>query len=408
MPIFAYRAASLGNDPLEGRLEALSKEAAAVELQRRGLVPIRIEAASVPEIPAKRAPRRQSAGDAELAHFLRNLATLTDAGMPVDQALGSIADSSAKGGRRKRPIKALAANLRDGIRKGLGIADALNASGYAMPSYVSGMVRAGEVSGALPEVLAELAGFMERSLATTSQIRSALIYPILLLALSFGSIILFLTVILPQFAPLFASDLDRIPAITRFFLDLSHGFQQYGWLAALALLALLIGLRTAGQSRKIAVRFDRLVLRLPIIGELVRQAETARFARTLGVLLRNGVQLLPALGTVQETIGNSAIRQAVASMRESLRAGNGLATPMASAGIFPAIAEELTAVGERAGKLDQMLVKLADILDASVAETTKRLLTLLVPLLTLGSAGIIAVVVGSIFTALFSVYDLTF
>lgn len=407
MPVFHYRAASLSSGTVDGELDAASHHAAIEELQRRGLVPIRVRAGR------QEARRSWSFGGGktvkreELARILRGLATLLDAGMPLDAALESLARRGAS-----RQAAALVETAREGVRQGRTFADALAAAGEAgagaVPNYVVTVVRAGEAAGALGEVLDELAGFLERSLAVETQVRSALIYPMLLLLLSVVSIIVFLTVVLPQFAPLFAGRQDELPALTAFFLELSEGFQQYAWVAIVVLLAVLVALRLARGSPRLAALRDRLVLRLPLFGDLVRQSETARLARTLGVLLHNGVKALPALGITQETTSNVVMRDAVEAMRKSLRAGKGLAAPMAETGAFPAIAEQLVDIGERSGKLDRMLLKLAEILEASSTETTKRLLTLLVPVLTLGSAAIIGLVVYSVFTALFSVYDAAF
>ena len=413
MALFHYRAASVGSETVDGHLEAASPEAVVAELQKRGYVPIRVQPAGTAS--GRRGGgtaqargwlfgrRRGGAGAVELASLMRALATLVDAGLSLDEALASLAE------RGESPaVRDLVERTRTHLREGRDFGDALMAADPGLPPYVASLIRAGEVGGAMAEVLDELASFMEKSLAVAAQIRSALIYPILLLLLSIGSILVFLTVVLPQFATLFDDNRDALPALTAFFLDLGSGFETHGWLVIAALVLFLLVLRLARGSAAASALGDRLLSRLPFIGDLRCKSQAARFARTLGVLLRNGVSALPALEIVEGTMTSPGMRAAVGEMRESLRAGTGLATPMESSGEFPYLACRLTAVGERSGTLDRMLTKIADILDVETAETTKRLLAVLVPVLTLGSAGLIALVVGSIFSALLTVYDIAF
>jgi general secretion pathway protein F len=398
--LFAYRAVAANGEVVEGELDAPSRDAAVERLRRRGLLPIRVDAGGRSRRTRGRrpwgAPSRR-----DVTVLTRELATLLEAGLTLDAALGVLS-----GLAHAQPVRRLILQLRDEIRGGSFFADALANARGAFPSYYLGMVRAGEAGGSLDRVLRQVADLMEDEQRVREQIRSALVYPILLLVMCVGAIAIFVMVVLPQFEPLFADSGIELPVITRFLMSLHTTINERGWLIILALFALLLLLRVARGSEAVALAQDSLRLRLPLFGPLVAKTETARLARTLSVLLRNGVPVLAALGIARQTLGNRVLSDALARTQQALEAGGGLAEPLAATGRFPPLAVHLVTVGERSGRLDEMLGRLAQILEREAMETTGRLLTLLVPVLTIATAVVIALVIGSILSALLSVYDI--
>jgi general secretion pathway protein F len=237
-------------------------------------------------------------------------------------------------------------------------------------------------------------------------VRSALIYPAILLVMAGLSIVVLLTLVVPEFQPLFEDAGEALPLATRVLVAVGGVFERWFWLMALVAIALVLFVRHRLANPGFRRRWDGMMLRLPLFGDLARKIEVARFARTLGTLLGNGVALLGALTIVKDTLSNTVIGAAVEGVADRLKEGKGLAEPMAASGVFPALAVQLVRVGEEVGELETMLTKVADIFDAEVGRTTQRLLSLLVPMLTIGLGMLIAAIIGSVLVAFLSVNEL--
>jgi general secretion pathway protein F len=268
------------------------------------------------------------------------------------------------------------------------------------------MVRAGETGGALREVLARLARYLDEAEALREQVKSALVYPILLLILAGLSIVVLLTIVLPQFTPLFEGAGAELPWLTRAVILTGEGVQRYGWLLLLAALGAVWLVRRQLKRPARRAQIDRWLLRLPVLGELLAKIDTARFARALGTLLANGVPPLTALAIVQDALANATLRRALGDAAAVMKEGGGLAAPLGRAGVFPRLAVHLLGVGEESGQLDPMLLKIAEVFDRDVRSTIERLMTLLVPALTIVLGLIIAVIITAVLMAILSAYDL--
>jgi general secretion pathway protein F len=267
-------------------------------------------------------------------------------------------------------------------------------------------VRAGEAGGSLDEVLARIAGFLDQAEALSEQVKSALIYPILVLAIAGLSIGVLLTVVLPQFTPLFEGADAELPLLTQILIGLGDFMQRYRWALALGLIATVWLVRRQWRRPASRARIDAWLLRLPLVGPLVAKIDTARFARTLGTLLANGVPVLSALAIVQDSLGNASLRQAVADASTGVKEGRGLAEPLGRSNLIPTLAVHLLSVGERSGRLEPMLMKIADVFDREVRGTIERLMALLVPAITIALGLIIALIIGAIMMAILSTYQL--
>jgi general secretion pathway protein F len=391
---------------IEGELDGPDQAAVIERLHQMGHTPIRADAVS----GAQRQPflqRSLFAGGRisrrELALFTREMATLLGAGLTLERALEILGDLSDRDSVRR-----LITRLVDAIRGGSSFADALAGRGDVFPGYYISMVRAGEAGGALDVVLERLSEFMERAQALRESVRSALVYPMIVVVMAGAAVTVMLTVVLPQFTPLFEDAGEALPPLTRVVVAAGDAIRDYWWLG-LALVALLIVFGRQQMANPTSrARWDALFLRTPLFGDLIAKAETARFSRTLGTLLANGVPMLGALGIVKETLVNSATRRAVVEIGNSLKEGEGLAGPLANATEFPALSAQLVRVGEETGRLEEMLFKIADIFDREVGRSVDRMLALMVPGLTLALGGLIAVIIGAILSAMFSVYDLPF
>lgn len=406
MPQFRYKAVTNAGELIEGKLDGADQSAVIERLHQMGHTPIRADAVS----GAYRQPLLQRSlfskrriGRRELGLFTREVATLLGAGLPLERALeilGGLSDQES--------VRHLINRLLEALRGGSSFADALADRGAVFPTYYVSMVRAGEAGGALDVVLERLSEFMERAQALRESVRSALVYPIIVVVMSGAAVTVMLTVVLPQFTPLFEDAGEALPPLTRAVVTAGNIVRDFWWLLLASILVLILLVHQQLAHPVSRARWDAWFLRTPLLGDLIAKAETARFSRTLATLLANGVPMLGALGIVKETLSNSATREALAEIANSVKEGEGLAEPLASAPQFPALSAQLVRVGEETGRLEEMLFKVADIFDREVSRSVDRMLALLVPGLTLALGGLIAVIIGAILSAMFSVYDLPF
>lgn len=409
MARFRYRAVAGSGELLEGELEADSQSEVINQLRGQGHLPLAAEAVhgSLTRGPGLLARLRQplfgsqKVSRRDLAIMTRELATLLEAGLSLDQSLRLMVDLV-----ESQAVQQLLRELLEAIQGGSTLADALAAHEGVFPDAYVSMVRAGEAGGSLDDVLARLAQYLDRSQALAEQVRSALVYPVILLVMAGVSVIILLTVVLPQFTALFESAGAELPLLTRIIIGLGAFVQQTWWLMLVALAAFALWLRRALRAAASRAWIDRLLLRLPLVGDLATRLDVARFARTLGVLLANGVPVLNALAIVQGTLANTGLREAVQSATAGAREGQGLAQPLERTGRFPKLALHLIAVGEKSGRLEPMLMKVAEIYDREVQLTIERLMTLLVPALTISLGLLIAGIIGAILSAILQAYQL--
>ncbi len=404
MPQFRYKAVTSAGEIIEGELHGADKASVVTRLHEMGHTPIRADAADGARSPIRHGERtvfRAAVGRRDLALLTRELATLLAAGLTLERALKILSDLTDRGSLRD-----LLTKLLNSIRGGHSFADALSERGTAFPRYYISMVRAGGAGGALDVVLLRLSEFMERAQALRESVRSALIYPAIVIVMSGAAVTVMLTVVLPQFTPLFEDAGSSLPPLTRAIIGAGDFVRSYGLILLGACVGLGLLVRQQFANAASRARWDAALLRIPLFGDLIAKADAARFGRTLGTLLANGVPTMTALGIVRETLSNSAARDAVDNIAKSLKEGEGLANPLAEAREFPPLCAQLVRVGEETGQLESMLIKIADIYDREVSRAVDQLLALLVPGLTLALGGLIAIIIGAILSAMFSVYDL--
>lgn len=402
MAEFVYEALTREGGEIRGTIAADTPAQAAARLQARGLIPVHTRPAgrSGPGAAWKRGKaggRRLPAG--EVAAAAGRLAALLAAGLPADRAIEILVEGAGSGAAVWRRVL-------ECVRAGTSLADAMAAEGTAFPPMLVGMVRAGEAAGTLPVVLARLAEHLARQRAFGQTLRSALLYPAVLVAVAGASILFILTVVLPRFEPIFAEAGDRLPASTRALLAAGHFLDDWGSACALALLAGGFGLRAAFRLPRVRRAADALVLRLPFAGRLVAKAETARLARGLGTMVANGVPLTRALDIARGVLGNRVFAEVIGAVAVKLKEGRGLAGPMAASGLVPPTAVTLIRLGEETGRLGDMLLNVADLHEGELHRTLTRLSTLMVPVLTIVLGAGVAGIVASVFLALLGINEL--
>jgi general secretion pathway protein F len=405
MPVFAFSALSEAGDVVSGELQSPDADAVINQLHARGLLPIhateRRATANRPDAARFLAWRRDArlSGN-DLALFSQQLGRLLKAGLPLDRALDILATIA---GRRAAPT---VRRTLERVRDGASLSEAMAAQRGAFPaSYVS-VIRAGEAGGALHAVLTRVAEFLARSEAMRQRVISASIYPAILLAAAAASIGLVMTVVLPQFEPMFRDAGARLPATTRLVMAGGDLLRQDWWLILLGLLGGTLAWTRLMRLPQVAAWRDCALLALPVVGSLITRFEVGRFCRTLGMLLSGGVAAPKALALCGATVGNRGIAAAIETAATRFSHGEGLASPLARSGRFPALALQFIRIGEETGRLEEMLAETADIYDQEVQRLLDRLLAMLVPAITIVMGLIVALIIASVMTAMISINDL--
>ncbi|MDE2085000.1 MAG: type II secretion system inner membrane protein GspF [Xanthomonadaceae bacterium] len=393
MTLFRYKAVTPTDDILEGQLEVATNDEAVARIQDAGNIPLEIRAASEGGGASSFAGlfARAAMSPAQVLQFTQQLSTLLGAGQPLDRALQILLELP-ESEKARRIIE----RIRDHVRGGAPLSDGLEAEPQVFSKLYVNMVRAGEVGGALDTTLARLAQYLERAKALKESVINALIYPAILIVMVFAALFVLLVFVVPQFAPMFKDMNVELPTITLVVLFIGDTLRDFWWgIAGLVFVGIMAARRQLADPPA-RLKFDAWVLRRRLFGTLVAKLETARLARTLGTLLKNGVPLLTALGIGRNVLGNSALAQAVDAATEEVKTGGGLAFALAQSKRFPKLALQMIAVGEESGALDDMLLKVADTFDTEAKNTVDRLLAALVPAITVVMTGVVAVIMMAI------------
>lgn len=411
MAQYRYTALSRSGERLAGEMEAESAKAVLERLRDLGHFPVEAtEASSAAAATSGQRPAAPRPGffqripEADITLMTRELGMLLKAGLQLPRAL-AIIESEAE-----RPaLRTVVGRIREALQAGKSPSEALIASGHPFPPEIVNMVEVGEASGTLPETLLRVAEARERDARIRAKAVSAMIYPGLLLTIAFAAVTLILLVMVPKFKQMVAGpQMANLPPPARFVFALSDGLQAY-WIH------LLIGLAGAILAfgwllRRPAVRaaIDRMLLRLPLAGNLVRMNVTVRFCRTLGTLLENGVGLPAALSLTRNVLGNAEAAAVVTRMGEALRQGRDMIEPLRASTIFPPIVRDMLRVGEETGRIAPSLLYLADLFEEKFETAIQRLFTILEPLIIVMISLVIAGIVVSVFSAVLSVNQIAF
>ncbi len=390
-----------GGDIRQGVIEAPSRDVAIANLQSAGHLPI-----SADEIGAGRSfdfirfpvwRQRDKVTQKDVVLITRELATLVQAGLSLEQALRTISQLNLAA-----PVRRLLHNLLENIQGGISLSAAMAEQAGVFSNLYINMVRAGEASGALDVVISRLADYLERMSELRAHVITAMIYPAILLGFSILSLLVLMMFVVPEFVPLFEDAGQTLPWLTQVVFTLSSLFQQYWWGLLVLLTAAVWFMNKHLSEPAYRLRFDSWCLRLPYIGDVIKQMEMARFSRTLSTALGNGVPLLTGIRLVKEVIANQRIANVMETVLINLEQGQSMAKPMKDSRVCPELATQLIGIGEASGQLEAMLTKIADIYDKEVQASIKRLLTILEPVMILGLGALIAFIIVSVLLAVFS------
>jgi general secretion pathway protein F len=411
MPEFAYRAANGAGAMVDGRVEAVGRDAALRQLRAQGLTPLKLDeavagaparVAAAASVPKRRLfDRDRGPGHVEVHGFTNELAIMLRAGLPLDRALRVLIGMSAK-----PSYTALVEDVFKSVKAGKGLSQALAPHQDLFGEFYVNMVRSGEAGGQLSEVLTRLAEHLERVKAMRESVISALIYPAILVVVAFLSVFLMLGFVVPQFEALFDDMGEALPLPTQIIVAAGNLVTDWWWaLIALAVVVFWAARAWFASPAGRAWRDQRLI-GLPVFGAIVRKYEITRFARSLGTLLSSGVPIVQAIRIATETISNRGLRDSIRDVPTSIKQGGRLADALERAGLFSALGLNMVRLGEETGRLDAMLLELARVYDGEVQAGVKRALTLIEPLLIMVMGVVIAAIIVSILMGILSVNDL--
>lgn len=403
MPQFHYQAVTPDGEARNGLLEGSDEKAVIAQIQARGLIPISVES-GVPSGMASMLTRplgTHRGGHKALLLFTQQLAALMQAGIALDRALEIMTRVSDD-----PRLQAMVEPVQEGVRRGVSLSRVMAETPDVFSGFYVNMVQAAEVSGDIGGGLARLADYLERSKQLRDQVVSALVYPVVLVAVAAVSLLIILTYVIPQFQQLFSDMGQALPLSTRVVIGTAEAVRDGSiWLLP-GLIAAMLYWRYLMRDPVNRMHWHHQLLRLPLLGGVNGRIQTARFARSLGTLVKGGVPLLSAMGIARDTLTNSKMAQAVAEATEQLKEGKHLAQPLLASGLFPALALQMIQVGEETGQLDEMLLKVADLYDREVSTSIQRMLSILTPALIVGLGVVIAGIIMSILVAIMSINDI--
>ncbi len=418
MAEFVYKARKKNGIAIQGVLEASDRMAALAQLQKQGLLPVSVEAAAKGKGKARRLRGGQSSSGLlnllpqglrdhftrqrkpslkELANYSNQLANLLKAGMPLTAALNSMTYVGSKG----IPTE-VSRQLKQDVVEGKSLSEAMSRQPVIFSNMFVNMVRSGEQSGALVEVLRRLSAHYERFAEVQGRFKSAMIYPTVVVIVGLLVIFFFMTVMMPKFMEIFKSMNAPLPATTRFLMDSSTFFKNYWWAVLIGIFTVILLFRRYIQSARGRVAWDRWKMKAPIIGNAVRLNLFAQFSRTLATLMQNGVPVLVALKITELVVDNVVIKKAIADTRDAVTDGKTIAQPLAKSGVFPQLMIDMVKIGEETGDIPGSLQSLAETYEDDLKTALGTLSTMIEPILIIIMALFVGFILVGILSAMFS------
>lgn len=398
MATYAYKAKTIDGKVIKGKLDSSNKKEAVSELSQMNLIVYEVEPLN--DILNKDIVIGRQLKQKDFVIFLRQFATLMEAGILLVDSVELLAEQSESKALQEA-LEAIAVDLKEGIT----LSEAMKNYPKLFPELLIQMIKSGEVSGQLEEVLERMATYFEKQYRIKQKVSTALTYPIVVGSFAVIITVFLLLFIVPIFGDLFASFGSELPLITQVVLSLSQFIQQFWWLFAVMLIGSVLLFLQLKKREDIAYYLDKLSLKIPLIGTFIQKAVLARMTQTLSSLINSSVPILQAVEVTSQVVGNRVVKEVLLDSRSSLERGESLAKPMAEHWVFPPLIIQMIRVGEQSGALDDMLKKVADIYDQEVNEASDKLQSLIEPVLIIFLAFIVGIIVLSIVVPMFSLFE---
>lgn len=403
MPVYTYNALDGRGKPAKGIINADSARAARTKLRQSGLFTTELletqeaeaqqHGRNLRDLPLLRRVRAQ-----DVTIMTRQFATLLAANLTVVDSLTALIEQT-----ENAPLKKTLTQVRESVNEGSGLANALAQHRRVFSALMVNMVRAGEVSGALPLVLLRLADFTERQLDTQKRITSKMYYPLFMLVV--GSVVLFalLTYVVPTVTIIFANMRQNLPWQTVVLIKVSNFLRAFWWLLGAGVVGLLLALQRYRRTERGTRVFDAWTIRAPVFGKLALKVAMSRFTRTLGILLHSGIPLLDALDISRAVVNNAVLSQGIADAKDAIREGADIAGPLKASGYFPPLVSHMISIGEKTGQLEEMLLRVADAYDSEVQISVEGLTSLVEPVIIVVMAMVVFAIMLAVLLPIFEI-----
>ncbi|MFH1626401.1 MAG: type II secretion system inner membrane protein GspF [Pseudomonadota bacterium] len=383
MPVFEYRAFDSDGKRVKGIIDADSSRVARLKLRTTGIFPVEIWEDTRAKIPLPSRELKLSwifrrIKAQEVTTMTRQLSTLIGAGLPLVASLTALINQVDN-----PSLKKIITQVREDVTKGSPLADAMACHPHVFPALYVNMVRAAEASGTLETILSRLADFSENQVRLRNRIWAALAYPVLMVFIGGGVLAFLVTFVMPTISKIFSEMHQALPLPTIVLISVSGFMRGFWWVIVLSIILFALGMNTYIRTKSGRLLYDRLKLKVPPFGSLVKKTALARFSRTLGMLLKSGIPLLLSLDIVKNVVGNRILSQAIESARENVREGEDIAGPLGRSRVFPPLVIHMISAGEKSGELEDMLMRVADSYDNEVETTVSTMTSVLEPVLIL-------------------------
>lgn len=401
MPVYEYRARNPAGRMVKGIVDADSSRAARLKLRRTGIYPIELHEeadarAEKRDLDLLRVFRRINLQ--EIAVMVRQLSTLLSAGLPLVESLTAVIEQVPN-----PALKKIATQVRERVNEGSSLADAFAQHPRVFSSLFVNMTRAGERSGTLEIVLERLADFTEKQVAFRHKITAAMVYPILMTFVGIGVLGFLLGYVIPTVTEIFEDLEQTLPLPTLLLMTASDVLRRFWWVGLVVVALLSLGVERYGRTATGRLMLDGLKLKAPIFGQLTLKIAIARFTRTLAILLKSGVPVLTSLDIVKNVVNNSVLQQIIEEARDNIREGQDIAPPLRRSQLFPPLVTHMIAVGEKSGKLEDMLIRVADTFESEVETGVQGLTSLIEPLMILVMGSAVGFIALSILLPIFQI-----
>jgi len=394
MPVYEYKGVSASGKKISGVQDGESLKSVKTRLKKEGVIVLEIREGSSARAVRRGTPITFGGGRVKLgdvANATRQLATLLSSGLPLMDALSVLVEQEENAG-----LKSALSSVRDSVREGASLADALKDNPKVFSQLYINMVSAGEASGTLEITLDRLADFLDEQVRFRGRISAALAYPAFMTVIGVGMLFFIFSFVMPRVVGMFEDMRQQLPLITLMLLGLVRFLSSFWWAILLVIAGAAYYFRRYARTQAGREALDARLLKMPVFGTLIRMIAVSRFTRTLGTLLQSGVPALTALDIVKSVVGNTVLANAIQKARENVREGESIADPLKRSGLFPPVVVQMVAVGEKSGELEKMLLKISDSFDRTVETRITGLMALLEPVIILVMGLIIGFIVIAI------------
>ncbi len=399
MAVYVWEGRTRAGEIKKGDMEAANESAVMAQLRQQQILPTKIKAKGKGlSMDIKIPGLGETVKEKEIVIFTRQFSTMVDAGLPLVQGLYILATQQVN-----NTFKDIITKVKESVEGGSTLADAMKKHPKVFDDLYVNLVAAGEVGGILDNILARLALYIEKAMKLKSQVKSAMVYPLGLLTVAIVVTVVMLIFVIPVFADMFADFGATLPGPTQFVIDASDFLKRYIILIIVSIVAIYFIFRSFYRTEKGRVIVDSLLLKLPVVGDLIRKIAVARFTRVLGTMISSGVPILDGLDICSRTAGNKIVEAAIMEARKSIAGGKTIAEPLKDTDVFPPMVVQMIAVGEATGAMDAMLSKIADFYDEEVDAAVGTLMSMLEPMMVVLIGGVIGGLLMSMYLPIFQI-----